>query len=71
MDYEAAKRVFYDKLTGDLIGMHRMESAFYWTAKWIYDQGCKEADAKLQARINELEAQLSTMTGERNDQGTV
>ena len=60
LDYEMAKDVFHEKLTNDLHGRGRMESAFYHTAQWIFLQGCAERDALL-ARIAELEDEVDNL----------
>lgn len=57
-DYEVAKKFFNDKLTNDLEGKGRVESALFHTAVMIYGEGCKDNDAVKDARIDELEYQL-------------
>lgn len=46
-DYHEAKEFFNDKLTKDLAGQGRMESALYHTAKMLYDAGCDDIDRSL------------------------
>lgn len=55
LDYEKAKDFFYTKLERDRHGKGRMESAFFHTAQWIFDQGCA-GQATLLAMIIEMEA---------------
>ena len=59
LDYEQAKKFFNDKLTQDLVGHGRLESAMYHTAMWIYEQGCKDTDAAKDAEIARLERKLA------------
>lgn len=44
-NYEDAKKFFYDKLTDDLVGKGRMESALYHTAVMIYMKGVEDGMA--------------------------
>jgi len=60
-DYEAAKKFFNDKLTNDLEGKGRVESALFHTATMIYGEGCKDNDAVKDARIAELERKLERL----------
>ena len=39
LNYDDAKKYFADKIGADWFGKGRMESAFFHTAQWIYDQG--------------------------------
>ena len=48
LDYEEVKRFFYDKLTHDLEGKGRMESALYHTAMWIYQKGIDDKSAEIE-----------------------
>lgn len=55
IDYESVKEFFFTKLSADLYGRGRMESALYHTAQWIFLRGCHEREHLLQ-RIASLEA---------------
>lgn len=44
-DYEEAKAFFLNKLTHDLEGRGRIESAFYHTARLIYQRGYEDVAA--------------------------
>lgn len=61
LDYEQAKKFFNDKLTNDLEGKGRVESALYHTAMWIYEQGYKDNDSAKDARIAELVGAIEAM----------
>lgn len=54
LDYERVKDFFYQKLEADRHGRGRMESAFFHTAQWIFQQGIAR-QAELLAEIESLQ----------------
>lgn len=70
-DYEMAKEFFFRKMEADRVGKHRMESALYHTAAFVYAEGCKDADRAKDARIAELEKLLSITEEKQDDQSAL
>jgi hypothetical protein len=42
LNYDDAKKYFADKIGADWFGKGRMESVFFHTAQWIWEQGYNE-----------------------------
>lgn len=63
-NYHNAKEFFYKKLGSDLEGQGRMESAYYHTAEFIYNEGCKDNDAAKDAALDQCRTLLRLSTSD-------